>query len=62
MTLVKKNEYLGQFLVVKGVLQRPPLLVVLLIRAELLLLFFELPKTLLLQQKKGVHSSTGNGG
>lgn len=41
------RTYFGQLLVVQRVLQRPPLLVVLLVRAELLLLFLQLSETLL---------------
>lgn len=44
--------YLGELLVVQSKLQGPPLLVVLLVRAELLLLFFELPETFLNKGKR----------
>lgn len=44
--------YLGELLVVQSKLEGPPLLVVLLVRAELLLLFFELPETLLTKEQK----------
>lgn len=40
-------QYLRQLLVIQRVLKRPPLLVVLLIRAELLLLLLQLPEAFL---------------
>lgn len=48
---IRFDTCLGQLLVVQRVLQRPPLLVVLLVRAELLFLFLELPETLLAHKR-----------